>query len=89
MSKQGETKIEAKGNVIKPTDTLTYSDISIPLIRGLLRRPVTGEADEVWLLRWPEADLLIPWPEGMTPKEAILHWAAKVLDIPSSLPSTQ
>lgn len=38
---------------------------------GTLKRP----AQEVWIVDWPEAEIRILWPEGMTPKEAILAWA--------------
>lgn len=34
-----------------------------------------GKAEQCFLLAWPDADILIPWPEGLTPKQAILAWA--------------
>jgi hypothetical protein len=32
---------------------------------------------EVWVLRWPDAGVEIPWPEGLTVKAAILEWATR------------
>jgi hypothetical protein len=27
------------------------------------------------VFEWAEADILIPWPEGLTAKQAIIAWA--------------
>ena len=35
------------------------------------------DADEVFVLDFADADVRIPWPKGMTVKQAILAWAAK------------
>lgn len=37
-----------------------------------LTRPKGGD---VYVMHWKEGDMVIPWPEGMTAKEAILAWA--------------
>lgn len=34
------------------------------------------DADDAFILNWEDADILIPWPVGMSPKQAILAWAA-------------
>ena len=36
---------------------------------------IRGDADEVFVIHWEDADVVIPWPEGMTVKEAIMAWA--------------
>ena len=36
------------------------------------KRPV---ADEVYVIHWEDAGVIIPWHEGVTIKEAILEWA--------------
>ena len=33
------------------------------------------DAEEVYILDWEAADIIIPWSEGRTPKQAILDWA--------------
>lgn len=38
-----------------------------------------GDADEVFVLHWEDAGVIIPWPEGMTVKEAIVQWAGAEL----------
>jgi len=32
-------------------------------------------ARDQYVLDWPQADLRIPWPRGMTAKEAVVQWA--------------
>lgn len=39
-------------------------------------RPLAGEFDEVYAIYWPQAGLEIPWPEGMTIREAVIAWAS-------------
>ncbi len=46
---------------------------AIRKIEGFLKRP--EDVDEVYVIYGPETDVHIPWPEGMTLKEAILAWA--------------
>jgi hypothetical protein len=45
---------------------------SIVDITGNLERPV---AEEVFVLHWEDADIVIPWPKGMTAKQAIIDWS--------------
>lgn len=47
---------------------------SIVDITGNRERPV---ADEVFVLRWEDEGVIIPWPEGRTAKQAIIDWATK------------
>ncbi len=34
------------------------------------------DAEEVYVLDFADADILIPWPKEMTAKEAIIAWAS-------------
>jgi len=33
------------------------------------------DAEANFVLVWPSQDIEIPWPEGMTPRQAIIAWA--------------
>lgn len=35
------------------------------------------DAREVYVLHWPDGDIVIPWLEGQTAKESIIEWAKK------------
>ena len=37
------------------------------------------DAEEAWVLHWPDANLIIPWPLGMTLKEAVREWFTAAL----------
>lgn len=37
-------------------------------------------AGEAWVIHWPDADLEIPWPRGMTLKEAVNEWILDMAD---------
>ena len=41
-------------------------------VPGFLTRP---DAEEVFVIDWPDAGIVIPWPAGDTPAEAIRRWA--------------
>ena len=49
-------------------DIYTFFTVTGPVTRSTLAR-------EVFLFEWDEQDLHIPWPEGLTPREAILQWS--------------
>ena len=51
-------------------------------VSPLLERPTN--AKECYVLKWPDADVEIPWPEGMTVKEAIVAWGIALLEIEES-----
>ena len=38
-------------------------------------RPFPHEVKEAYVLHWEGADVVIPWPIGMTAREAIIAWA--------------
>lgn len=44
-------------------------------LSGPIEKGAPAEADVRLLLDWQEQGIVIPWPTGMTPKEAILDWA--------------
>lgn len=48
-----------------------YISSDVPTIKAL-KQIDDGNA---FVLHWKAADVFIPWPEGMTPKQAILAWA--------------
>ncbi len=56
-----------------PLDTFTAFQVNSEI-------PVRQEAKTCWLLDWDAADVRIPWPEGLTPKQAILRWAREQKD---------
>lgn len=33
------------------------------------------DVEEMYVLYWADEDVVIPWPAGMAPKQAILAWA--------------
>ena len=37
------------------------------------------DVEEAYILQWEAADVVIPWPKGRTPKQAILDWAVKTM----------
>lgn len=42
--------------------------------------PERPDAEEAWVIHWPDADLVIPWPHGMTLKEAVNEWILDIVD---------
>lgn len=42
--------------------------------------PERPEAEKAWVLHWPDADLVIPWPHGMTLREAVQEWLGDIID---------
>ena len=32
------------------------------------------DAEEAWVIDWPDAGLVIPWPHGLTLREAVREW---------------
>lgn len=53
--------IEIRGDVLK--------------MSAMLQRPQDTDFDEILVLDWEAAGIVIPWLAGMTPKEAVLAWA--------------
>lgn len=46
--------------------------------------PDRPPAREAWVLFWPEAHVEIPWPEGLSVREAIYLWASQPPHTPSA-----
>lgn len=38
------------------------------------------DAEEAWVIHWPDANLVIPWPPGMTLREAVAEWLWRLGD---------
>jgi len=41
----------------------------------LVRPPKDEDFDEISVIVWKLAGIVIPWPKGLSPKEAVLAWA--------------
>ena len=58
-----------------PVPILTISIQNGLEIDGEINRFSAQPPDQSWLLRWDKGNLQIPWPEGLTAREAIIQWA--------------
>ncbi len=64
-------------NILKPGKKAEYA--AIVRLTGTYERP---EAGTVYVIDWPDAGIVIPWPEGLSAREAVKAWgeATKVWD---------
>jgi hypothetical protein len=46
---------------------------------------VRPDVTDAWVLRWPDAGIEIPWPEGMSAAEAIQWWKHVMDDATTAL----
>ena len=59
------------------TEVSWYAAISITDGLPITRHPT---AKRQYVLAWPQADLVIPWPNGLTAMEAVITWAQERLE---------
>ena len=60
-----------------------YLFLVTPGTPDFMKRPV---AKEVFVLHFEDAGVVIPWPKGMTVKEAVLSWARAQVTAPPARP---
>ena len=69
--------MELVKGAVSTTTVGWYAAISVTDALSLERHP---GAPEQFVLDWPQADLVIPWPEGLTALEAVVTWAQRQLE---------
>lgn len=59
--------------------TVNFQNVTIDAAYGVMVSeggisPERPDAEKAWVIHWPDAGLIIPWPHGMTLKEAVEDW---------------